>query len=86
AQALEEAGRFAEARDRFSEMLRETETAAPNSPDVAALMNNLGTVEADLGNYLDAERLYREALAILKQTRGEDDPQTVGTMLSLGGL
>jgi tetratricopeptide (TPR) repeat protein len=86
AQALEGVGRFADARDRFIAMLQETEKIAPNSPDVASLMNNLGTVEADLGNYLEAERLFHDSLALFKRTRGEHDPNTIGAMLSLGGI
>lgn len=71
------AGEYNSARDILLEAL----SKAPNS---ASLLNQLGSVEQDLGEYLEAERSYLQALSTSAQA--EDDPERLVVLNNLGTL
>src|SRR5690242_7499571 len=86
AQQLEQAGRFTEARDALLETLQVAENKVPNTPDLASIMSNLATVQADLGAYTEAENLYQRALAIFSETLGAKNLRTLTATMNLAGL
>jgi hypothetical protein len=45
-------------------------------PEIAALLNNLAALQAELGHFDRANRSYTEALAIFHATLGADHPHT----------
>lgn len=66
---LERAGKFAEALSLAQKTLADAEKArGPVHRDVAAALNNLGHVQASLGQDVDAEPLYKRALAISRRS------------------
>jgi Tfp pilus assembly protein PilF len=71
------AGEYSAARDILLGAL----SKAPNS---ASLLNQLGSVQQDLGEYLEAERSYLQALSASAQTEG--DPERLVILNNLGTL
>ncbi|PWW75237.1 TPR-like protein [Tuber magnatum] len=71
---LESQGRYAEAESLSRQVLRGTEkTLGPGHPDARACIYNLGAVLRELGNYTEAERMFRHALEAKWWTaEGED--------------
>lgn len=61
---LRSEGRFAEAREEYRRALGVLERSRAGSPEMAAVLNNLGTVEDDLGNDLQAEWYYERSIAV----------------------
>jgi tetratricopeptide (TPR) repeat protein len=59
--ALEQQGRYAEAAREFTAALPETDPAR-----LPITLDSLGVVYRELGNYPEAERCYRRAIAILE--------------------
>jgi tetratricopeptide (TPR) repeat protein len=49
----------------------------PNDPDVANVGNTLGSIHHQLGNYVEAERLFRRSVDIMENVAGGEDVQTV---------
>ncbi len=54
--------------------------------NVGGALNSLGFLHHRKGNYAEAERYYREALALQVDVLGEDHPTTLVTMSNLGWL
>jgi tetratricopeptide (TPR) repeat protein len=52
-------------------------------PEVASAYKSLGNVHYKLGELADAERQYRHALNIYRQTCGEDYPDTIAARTSI---
>ncbi len=75
ARSKQQAGEYNVARDTLLEGLSKT-------PDSAVLLDALGSVEQDLGEYLAAERSYLHALSA--STQG--DPERVGVLQNLATL
>ena len=48
----------------------------PEHPEVATVVNNLGSVLRDLGDLPGARAAFERALAIVRQFLGEDHPYT----------
>jgi len=68
-----------EAEGRIAELQR---ILGPNHPDVVASLNKLGEVYRGQGNLLAAERMYRQALAVMPS--GQPEPlAALNTLLSL---
>ena len=74
-------GQLAEARRAMERALPHLATVPP--ADQATLMTSLGHVLSDLGEYVRAERLYTDALAI---RRDGDDPGQVAGLLNILGI
>jgi Flp pilus assembly protein TadD len=52
----------------------------------ARSLNNLAALYEKQGRYTEAERLYLQALAIVRQQMGESDPMTALCLNNLGAL
>lgn len=59
-------GRYAEAENVFTALLRESEQQNRESVFVATVLDNLAQAEQDLGNSVAAERLLTRSLAIVR--------------------
>jgi tetratricopeptide (TPR) repeat protein len=46
----------------------------PDHPNVATVLNNLGLLYLEEGNYAEAESAFRRSLAILEKTLGPEHP------------
>jgi len=57
-------GRYAEAQNVFTSLLRESEQRGPGSVFVATVLDDLALTEQDLGNFMAAESLLTRSLAI----------------------
>jgi len=57
-------GRYAEAQNVFTALLRESEQRSPGSVFVATVLDDLALTEQDLGNFMAAESLLTRSLAI----------------------
>ncbi len=77
ARTKQQAGQYSAARDILLEAL----SKAPNS---ASLLDQLGSVQQDLGEYLEAERSYLHALSASPQTEG--DPERLVILNNLATL
>jgi Tfp pilus assembly protein PilF len=77
AHAKQRAGDYKAARDILLQAL----SSAPTS---TALLDALGSVAQDSGNYLEAERFYLEALDDAERTNG--DPERIAILNNLGTL
>ena len=82
-QQLQSQGRLTEAEGVLTRALAEAERFGKDSPQVAAVLDNLANVEVDLAHYLEAERQYRRSVAILEGTYGHDDLNTVAVLHDL---
>jgi serine/threonine-protein kinase len=81
-------GDYAEAERMHREALALRRPLGEGHPDVSNSLQNLGlTLAARGGDRLaEAESLYTEALALRRRTLGADEPRTLNTQQSLGGL
>lgn len=77
ARSKQQAGEYNAARDTLLEALSKT-------PDSALLLDALGSVEQDLGEYFAAERSYLHALSASARTQG--DPERVAVLQNLATL
>ena len=59
---------------------------SPNTPTLAAALNNLGLAYVALGRLADAETLFERALAIRGQIAGMDETELANVLLNLAGL
>ena len=57
-----------------------------NHPDYALSLNNLGGVYRDMGDYVQAEKYYLEAMSIRKSVLGESHPDYAMSLNNLGAL
>lgn len=57
----------------------------PRHPHVAEDLLNLGAIQSNRGNYVEAARYYTEALAINEAWYGNDHPETASAMTILAG-
>ncbi|HWB05539.1 MAG TPA: tetratricopeptide repeat protein [Verrucomicrobiales bacterium] len=84
---LDEQGNRCEAEPLMRSILRVMErTLGPNSPEVAASLNNLGRLLRETGRLEKAEFLYRRALTIAENACGEHHPQVAICLNNLAGL
>lgn len=78
-QQLRIAGRYREAERVLTALLLEAKRREPASVFVAVVLDNLGTTEQDLANYVEAERLLTDALLQLKKA-GEKEGGTAAVV------
>jgi tetratricopeptide (TPR) repeat protein len=84
---LDELGEHNEAEPLLRSILRVMErTLGPESPEVAASLNNLGRLLRETGRMEKAEALYRRALTIAENACGERHPQVAICLNNLAGL
>ena len=57
-----------------------------NHPEVAAALNNIGSVEIDLGNYVDAMKHLQRSLAIKESVFGKQSPDVALALNNLADL
>ena len=79
-------GRLAEAADLMSAAVPILRALFGESESVARALHNLAAVQADLNHPAEAERLYREALAIRRNARLDDRAGLASTVKALGNL
>jgi tetratricopeptide (TPR) repeat protein len=58
----------------------------PDHPDIAQAQNNLATVYARQGRNGDAERLYKQSVAMFEKTLGPDHPDLVDILDNLAAF
>jgi tetratricopeptide (TPR) repeat protein len=78
-QQLRAAGRYREAEDVLTRLLPDARRGRSGGVFVAAVLDSLGITEQDLANYVEAERLFTDALAQLRQA-GQKEGDTVAQM------
>jgi len=84
---LDEQGNHGEAEPLLRSIVRVMErTLGPESPEVAASLNNLGRTLRETGRLEKAETLYRRALTIAENACGEKHPQVAICLNNLAGL
>ncbi len=84
---LDEMGRHVEAEPLLRSILRVMErTLGPDSPEVAASLNNLARLLRDTGRLENAEALYRRALGVAEKACGATHPQVAICLNNLAGL
>jgi tetratricopeptide (TPR) repeat protein len=82
--SLHQAGEYAAAEPLYRRALAIDESAlGPNSPFVAANLNNLASLLQDEGNFKEAEPLFRRALMIDEKALPPSDP---GVAMALNNL
>ncbi|MEJ1971525.1 MAG: serine/threonine-protein kinase [Lacunisphaera sp.] len=81
---FEDSSRFEEARKLFEPALAIQERIAPDSLEVAALLINLADNHDQTSHHVEAESLYRRALALAETKLGPDAP-LLGRWLMLYG-
>src|SRR3546814_18807306 len=59
-------------------------TLEPGHPHIAVNINNLANLYREQGDYVRAEPLYREAIAITRESAGDEHPWTSGMIGNLG--
>jgi tetratricopeptide (TPR) repeat protein len=87
ANALLEAGRYAEGQASAEEALRRFERVdGPEHTNVATTLNLLGILEDEQGRHAEAEASYRRAVAIQEKARGANDLDVAKFLSNLGGV
>src|SRR5262245_18909927 len=86
-QRLSRAGKYDESRPAAERALELREKAlGPESPDVAASLNNLANLYSDKGDYAKAEPLYQRALDIREKAIGSEHPNVAAFLNNLANL
>jgi tetratricopeptide (TPR) repeat protein len=67
ASALRDSGRYKEARQLYQRALSLADRPGTLTPELATSLNNLASIEDDLGRYARAERLYLRCIDVWKQ-------------------
>jgi CHAT domain-containing protein/tetratricopeptide (TPR) repeat protein len=79
-------GRYAEAIDLGRRILADLERMRPpNQRDIAAAVSNLASINQEVGNYKEAEALYKRSLA-MNEKLNLSDPGVGDTLSGLAGL
>jgi tetratricopeptide (TPR) repeat protein len=81
---LRTAGRYREAEQALTALLREAKRREPASVFVAVVLDSLATTEEELANYVEAERLLTDALSQLKKTGKEEGSDSATVKIHLG--
>jgi tetratricopeptide (TPR) repeat protein/tRNA A-37 threonylcarbamoyl transferase component Bud32 len=77
-------GRPKDARLQFERALRIREATLPDGhPDLAMALNNLGTAQAQLHQFDEAEKSYQRSYELHRQYEGPDHPNTASSMNNL---
>ncbi|HNM52473.1 MAG TPA: tetratricopeptide repeat protein, partial [Candidatus Obscuribacter sp.] len=76
-------GKYAVAELAFSEALTKAEKFGAEDVRVATTLNNLALVCETQGKYVEAEPLYKRALAIYEKVRGAEHPDLATAMNNL---
>lgn len=79
--------RYAEAERLYQEALvAMTATVAPNDPEFAQLLNNIGRLYFEQKRYKEAEPLYTHSLALVEESLGRDHPKVARRLVNLADL
>lgn len=79
--------KYAQAETAFGSALAYFEKSyGPDDPSVAAILNNLGSVEEGEGHAAKAELLYKRALEIDEKKLGPDHPDVAVALKNLAGV
>ncbi len=62
------------------------DAVGPNHPDTAAILTNLGTIQARLGRLDDAEQTQTRALTIKETALGPNHPDTAISLTNLASV
>src|ERR1051326_1198231 len=84
AYALEEAGRYEQARAAYQAILDRKEKTPTSSIHKAITLNNLALVNRYLGNDTEALEQYRHALELLKLACGDKSAEYASVLQNLG--
>ncbi len=77
-------GRYGEAKQVFTSLLRETEKRSGAPALEAAVLDNLAVTEQDLGNFVAAESLLTRSLSMLKKPGAATDTEIAPVESHLG--
>src|SRR5437899_11331841 len=58
----------------------------PSNPRMSTTLRTLGIVHEAMGQYAEAERLFRQALEILEQAKTRDSLEGAAALANLGGI
>jgi CHAT domain-containing protein/Tfp pilus assembly protein PilF len=87
AEALNREGKWAEASKLYEEAIRKAKDAfGPNDRNTSNLMNNLGVIYKNLGEYEKAKAVYQQSLELTKARVGEEHPSFATSLGNLAGL
>ena len=79
--------RYEEAERLYQEALAAMNaTVAPNDPEFAQLLNNIGRLFFDQKRYKEAEPLYTRSLALVEESLGRDHPKVARRLVNLADL
>lgn len=79
--------RYEEAERLYQEALAAMNAAgAPNDPEFAQLLNNLGRLYFEEKRYKEAEPLYTRSLALVEESLGRDHPKVARRVVNLADL
>ena len=82
---LQQEGKYAMAEEAFQSALKDAQEFGRESLQLAASLNNLASVDEDLGLYADAESLYERSLLIFEKLAGADAVFTLIAVNHLAG-
>ncbi len=75
-----------QAREHYDHALATAKSQhPPNDLLIGALLDSIGILDEDEGNYADARAMYEQALAIAERINGPDHPDVANTLDSLAG-
>src|SRR5574341_1006879 len=74
-------GKFSEAERQFTEAVKKAEQFGPQDLRLALSLNNLGEALRSQGKLIEAEPMYKRAVAIREQSK-EGDPQDLAFVLN----
>jgi tetratricopeptide (TPR) repeat protein len=79
-------GNYSGAREKFTAALRHAEEFDKESPQVAEILDLLGTAFEEVGQGANAERLYKRSILITERTLGAESTDTATLLSHLGAL
>src|SRR5437660_6901071 len=75
ADALEQAGRYKEAKAAYELALKDEQKPSDSGFRQAMAWNNLALVNRYLGSYSEARQQYKQALVCFEKSRGSSSPE-----------
>jgi tetratricopeptide (TPR) repeat protein len=85
-QRLEAMGDLQCAERLFQDVLREVEQKRLGLTATSAVLDNLASVNADLGRYPEAEQFFQKSLAAAQKATGRDSVETASVLSHLAGM
>jgi len=78
--------KFLDAEPFYNGALKIFRLKIPDNPDFPAIINNLALLYTDLGRFSEAEKLFKDAIALRKKMLGENHPEFAQSINGLGIL